>query len=273
MTQTNCLIIIGMHRSGTSLFAGWLHRCGVRLGEDLLGANYTNPTGHFEDNDFLRLHKAILLDNGLDYKVQDRKEITISPQREDEIKRLVNKKITKNKNELWGWKEPRTSLFLDSYLKFIPSAKVVIIYRPAEEVVASLISRERKKIKRRLNKIAMLKDLALQKLNETDKVKMYLKVWDEYNSSIIETCEKLTKDQFRLFSMQDIVKSPGDVLSNIESLVGKGNITSTDINQIFRKINKDEYLIEKSRKLKEEFPKLLETEMKLNALRSISSPN
>jgi hypothetical protein len=37
------LIILGMHRSGTSLFASWLDKCGINMGDKMLGAGVGNP--------------------------------------------------------------------------------------------------------------------------------------------------------------------------------------------------------------------------------------
>ena len=54
------VIILGMHRSGTSMVSGLLTNLGVDLGEDALGPLISNPRGHFEDGDFLGLNNAIL---------------------------------------------------------------------------------------------------------------------------------------------------------------------------------------------------------------------
>src|SRR5215469_670527 len=58
--MSTAIIVLGGHRSGTSCAAGILHHLGVPVGEKLLGANTGNPAGHFEDVEFLRLHKRIL---------------------------------------------------------------------------------------------------------------------------------------------------------------------------------------------------------------------
>src|SRR6202000_2371411 len=63
--QPKVLIIVGMHRSGTSLVTNWLYHCGLHVGEDLLGSNAGNAEGHFEDMEFLKMHEDILTDNKL----------------------------------------------------------------------------------------------------------------------------------------------------------------------------------------------------------------
>ncbi|HUU33183.1 MAG TPA: hypothetical protein VMW48_03915, partial [Vicinamibacterales bacterium] len=59
------LIVLGMHRSGTSLAASLLADAGLDVGTRLLGANASNPRGHFEDEDFVELQQAVLRELGL----------------------------------------------------------------------------------------------------------------------------------------------------------------------------------------------------------------
>lgn len=50
------LVIAGMHRSGTSLFASWLQDCGMVIQHEFFIAPYPdNPNGFFEDRDFVRV--------------------------------------------------------------------------------------------------------------------------------------------------------------------------------------------------------------------------
>ena len=63
------LIIAGFHRSGTSLVCQLLHRAGLFLGDELLGATFSNPNGHFEDAEVVELHERILADNGRTWRV------------------------------------------------------------------------------------------------------------------------------------------------------------------------------------------------------------
>ena len=49
-----------------------------------------------------------------------------------------------SKFSIWGWKDPRTSLFLHQWKRLIPDLKVVLLWRPCAEVVESLLDRARK---------------------------------------------------------------------------------------------------------------------------------
>lgn len=55
-----CLIIVGMHRSGTSFTASVLKKAGLNIGDKLLAAAEGNEFGHFENIDFYDFHIRVL---------------------------------------------------------------------------------------------------------------------------------------------------------------------------------------------------------------------
>lgn len=59
------VLVLGMHRSGTSALARSLRVLGVALGEDLLPALPSNPKGFFEDLRIYGCNKALLARQGL----------------------------------------------------------------------------------------------------------------------------------------------------------------------------------------------------------------
>ena len=56
-------IIVGMHRSGTSLMGNILSDSGVHMGDRQLAPASDNPKGFFEDRDFYDINRRILSDN------------------------------------------------------------------------------------------------------------------------------------------------------------------------------------------------------------------
>lgn len=56
----DCVVVLGMHRSGTSALAGALSLLGVDFGTDLIGANDGNPRGHFELTAAVELNDVLL---------------------------------------------------------------------------------------------------------------------------------------------------------------------------------------------------------------------
>ena len=53
------LLVLGMHRSGTSALAGVLQKLGVELGEELLPPTRDNPKGYFENAHVVAAHEAL----------------------------------------------------------------------------------------------------------------------------------------------------------------------------------------------------------------------
>ena len=59
------LLVLGMHRSGTSSFVGLAARLGAALGGDLLEANEFNPRGYGEHGGVVAIHDRFLAAQGL----------------------------------------------------------------------------------------------------------------------------------------------------------------------------------------------------------------
>jgi hypothetical protein len=129
-----------MHRSGTSLTASLFHAAGVRLGDRLLGANVGNGRGHFEDLDVYEFHQAALRSNGLGTEGYLAARSVVVPEPLEPIgRRLAADRV--RGGGVWGWKEPRTVLFLDYWDAILPEARYVFVFRRPWEVVDSLFRR------------------------------------------------------------------------------------------------------------------------------------
>lgn len=56
----NCLIVLGMHRSGTSAATRACNLLGVDFGTRLMAPSPDNPLGHWEHDDIVPLHEKLL---------------------------------------------------------------------------------------------------------------------------------------------------------------------------------------------------------------------
>lgn len=136
--SSKCLIIVGMHRSGTSFTASLLQKAGLNIGSDLLGTGVGNELGHFENEDFLTFHKNVLLTKNQNPDGWSQNKIEhLNDQEQTDLLKIIQSNTTSQ----WGWKEPRTTLFLDIYKKIIPNAYYLFVYRNPWEVVDSLFRR------------------------------------------------------------------------------------------------------------------------------------
>ena len=134
------LIVTGFHRSGTSMVTQLLHRAGLFVGEDLIGAMPSNPYGHFEDREVLAIHRGILEDNAADWTVADSFPFFIRKERWREMADLVARRQTRYPT--WGFKDPRACLFLGAWKHLLPDSRFIFIYRPPSDCIRSLERRQ-----------------------------------------------------------------------------------------------------------------------------------
>jgi len=158
-TPVNGFVVLGMHRSGTSMLAGLLVKgFNYKVGEPLIKPNYDNEKGFFEllpavlQNDaFLRNQNASWTSNIRRY---DSKKAYQAWQKNGVDKREGNEalKVLRD-NEPWLQKDPRMCITLRTWLSilappkrpadhpaFIPAA--VFTYRHPLEVAMSLSKRQ-----------------------------------------------------------------------------------------------------------------------------------
>lgn len=140
------VVVLGTHRSGTSVVAGMLHQLGVRMGPpgDRSGKwiypNWANPLGQYENPEFSDLlHRLMDFDGGeprWDPRWNDMGERWRLF--EDEFVRLLRY----SEFGLWGWKQAWTMLVIDRLMPHLRGPVFVDVRRPIEDVVVSLHRRD-----------------------------------------------------------------------------------------------------------------------------------
>ncbi len=204
------LVIAGMHRSGTSLTAGWLARCGLDVGARLTRSEIDNPLGHFEDADFLDLHRRILNASGLTYRVTPGQQAAIGEADREAARALIAARAGRTQ---WGWKEPRTCLFLGFWRELIPQMKVLAVYRGAAEVVDSLRRRDLKRFHHRAAGWRWIgrwrRSLAFTWLN-LPALRQSALSWDRHNRDILAFADAHPDDAL-ILHIDDVV-AHGDAL-------------------------------------------------------------
>ncbi|MFT4204315.1 MAG: hypothetical protein QM610_10435 [Chitinophagaceae bacterium] len=217
------VVILGMHRSGTSLIAGWLHNCGLYVGQRLLGAGIGNLDGHYEDLDFLEHHENLL--QAHDLPPDGLTTHDLPPLRENEMDQLRALIQTKNDaHGTWGWKEPRTCLFTGVYRQLIPDAFYVIVFRDYKSVVSSLITRLHKAtidesgLSRRgfkavwtyFKRKKRLRGLLSQHATHN------LQIWIHYNKKILEHIQQIPAHQYRFVNQDALLQSGISFIEDIK---------------------------------------------------------
>jgi len=133
------LIIAGMHRSGTSMTASGLQAAGLNVGERLAGVSLGNEFGHFENVDFVSLHGDILCSQGHGPEGWVANgSVSVPLAFVERAREIVEHNASQ---DAWGWKDPRTTLFLEFWADLLPQANFLFLVRPPWEVVDSLFRR------------------------------------------------------------------------------------------------------------------------------------
>lgn len=192
------VIILGMHRSGTSVAANISQCMGAYLGEDseLLGASQDNPDGHFENMNIVRINDNILhfCDRewySLEAPVPDYNSPQIKREMEG-IKSVIWKLF--EKRDMVAVKDPRISLLLPLWDKVLEELGIEVHYiwmfRNPLEVMESL---------RKRNGYSSKHGLLL---------------WTHYNLSILKY---LQKKKYLLINYRDILE-PSEALEKLSRL-------------------------------------------------------
>src|SRR6476661_3174990 len=202
--KSSILIIASMHRSGSSLTASLLQSAGLHIGRKLLGADSVNIKGHFENIDFYEFHKAVLRSQAIiDHGWTLQEKINVEDSFVEQAKEIVAKNSV---SRVWGWKEPRTTLFLDFWSDLLPEAKFLLIYRSPWEVVDSLYRRG---------------DPTFQ-----DQPELALKVWHQYNQIILDFYDRFS-DRCLLANINTIVNFKESYIKAINQKF-KTNLTAPE---------------------------------------------
>jgi hypothetical protein len=133
--------VIGLHRSGSSVTAGILHRLGVHMGNRLIG--YENRggrgTGGFEAHGL-----AMICEQAYPFPSIER-AVPI-----DTTRRRLREWIDARQREaawrgtIMGGKYPHLCFMIDLLLEFEPESRFIHIDRPMEESIRSLVDRSAK---------------------------------------------------------------------------------------------------------------------------------
>jgi len=152
------VIVIGMHRSGTSLVTSALKKMGVFIGNDL---DDNNESAHFNKlNRWIFFQAGATWDNPYncnfftnDFTDKVAKNLTkhLSGFRSSGylrgVKKIQNYKSLQELNYRWGWKDPQNTFTLDIWQKLFPNAKIIHVYRNPIDVAVSLKKREEMHLK------------------------------------------------------------------------------------------------------------------------------
>ncbi|MGA4533303.1 hypothetical protein ACPA1H_23480 [Ectopseudomonas chengduensis] len=140
MRQT-CILILGMHRSGTSALSGVLNILGVDLGSHLMQPKAENPKGFFENDLIFEVNEDLLAQAGSSVHDDFFNESKIDNIYDlDKLKSVLLEEFKLSK--LFSIKDPRIGYLLPVYIQALKALdidiKVIVPIRSPLEVARSL---------------------------------------------------------------------------------------------------------------------------------------
>lgn len=138
------IIVLGMHRSGTSMVSGLLQHLGVAMGRQLMEPNPANPKGFFEDRAFLLANQEILRTaGGRWFDPPSFEAIAAAGQDPGVVRRLDTLLAQRTGQTMWGFKDPRTCLTLPLYMERLShEVRLVCTHRNALAIAKSIARRD-----------------------------------------------------------------------------------------------------------------------------------
>ena len=153
MTAAPLLLIVGMHRSGTSLLGSLLPACGIAMPGPLISGDRHNPEGYFERADVTALQEQLLIDlerwwpspRGMHPLPEGWLESPLGQGALADLITLLQPEAERQHGP-WAIKDPRSSLLLPLWKAACQQLgiplKLLLAVRDPAEVVVSLVRRD-----------------------------------------------------------------------------------------------------------------------------------
>jgi len=144
------VIILGMHRSGTSMISERLDQLGLFVGRELQDDHESTFFLDLNDQIMARVSaawdypKPILDFLACDEAVRMTAAALAADLSSRRIRTFMGREMLDAFDKPWGWKDPRTVFTLPLWLRLFPGARLVYIVRNGIDVAKSLMVRERK---------------------------------------------------------------------------------------------------------------------------------
>jgi hypothetical protein len=191
-------VVLGMHRSGTSMLSGLLVTgLGYNVGEPLIGGAFDNEKGFFElldvvlqNDEFMTKQNVWWSYNVMNYDTKKAAEIVKLGGKAFQHGRRALKFLNDPQNVPWLQKDPRMCITLPTWLPLLQTEPAVVFtYRHPVEVAHSLIKRE----------ASFSLDLALR-------------LWVVYNMRALQNSQHLCRVYT---SNEEVLKSPMEEVQRV----------------------------------------------------------
>ena len=233
LQQGEPLILLGMHRSGTSLVVRLLAELGIYMGSWL---SRDAEAVHFQ-----RINRRIYGAAGSKWgQVDSLLEAMQSPSFVQEQTRVAEralfneKRLPGAKTEIerffgpelwsrigqgelpaWGWKDPRTTLVFPIWLNLFPNARWLHVLRNGIDVAISVHRRSLKQERKLRNRL-----LAIDYSPATLDFGYSFRLWEHHVSFVLEHQHLVAPDRFLEIRYEELLAEPRTVLQEVARFAG-----------------------------------------------------
>ena len=254
------IIVLGMHRSGTSLISGILDTLGIFMGKHI--------GRHHEADFFVKINTWLYKQAGADWDAPNpfqtllkhndlRKQLILY------LQFLLNSFLTSyylglaryvtcrnmfHMNCRWGWKDPANCHTLPIWLKIFPDAKIIYIKRHGIDVASSLKTRGEQyfmKNEIRFEKSALFRWYLVWRQHFTlqSRVRAFsdsvvcrdlnkgIRLWDNYNNAVLAVIGDFPEKNLLSLKYEDLLCNPVRYIEKLKLFCGS-DIPTASIQKI-----------------------------------------
>lgn len=169
------IVVLGMHKSGTTLVSQMLHSSGINMGD--FDENISYDRGNqYEREEAFQLNLEILGapdDEVLDLALPQ--NLAMDVRQREKMQAMISENQATGQS--WGFKDPRTSLTYPLWAEELPPHKIVVLFRDAAQVWPRYI-------------------WAGKRLYHTNfsRAYAYVQRWQEHNLSLLKYLQETSMD-------------------------------------------------------------------------------
>jgi hypothetical protein len=182
-------VILGMHKSGTTLVSQILHQSGINMVDEAMSADASYDQGNFYERRSARqVNEKILKPKSLSlFDIEPLKTLEMSAEERSQMQAMIRDCAHKYPN--WGFKDPRTCLTYPLWASELPEHKIIAIYRSPDE----LWQRQKSLSRFRVPYLAW----------------QYMKRWCESNERMLDAL-KTTNREFLILDYRSLMDNPAE---------------------------------------------------------------
>lgn len=193
-------IVLGMHKSGTTLISQILHHSGISMVDEVDEVTTYDKGNQWERESTKLINHRLLGSTGLFSLLARPPEV----RKADQVAHRQMAQLISRYNSLhdeWGFKDPRSSLIYDEWSAVLPEHRIIAVYRRPEEVWSHYWNSSNQ-VRKRLTVFQHC-----------------IECWCEYNTRIVTSIQK-TKAPWIILSYSQLMQSDAE-FRRLESFVGR----------------------------------------------------